>query len=719
MKVLCSIILSTCFLIPPSLNAETYVRGGYVSGTWTLNGSPYFLLSDCTIHSDSSLIIEPGVDVFLRAFTRLEIQGQLLAEGTESDSIVFTAYDTTLGSSSLDFVDTDFSSMDSSKLVYCEISYGVAGRWLHDDMHGGGLFIQNSSRLLISHCLIVHNHTRSFTGQNGEDYGYGGDGGDGECVTTGHGGAIYCESSNPLIEYSQISYNFTGDATGGTGGLGEDFENLIVPLGVWGGDGGNGGYGYSGKGGAIYFLNCDAITVENSLFSFNNTGIGHGSHGGDGGEATNYYQAWGGWGGFGGEGRGGAGGAFYLQNSSGLLAGNLIYSNSTGMGIGDYGGDGGNAYTAGGSAYAGPGRNGGKGRGGNGSAVYLDSSDIQMYNCLIFQNKTGGGTGGDGGLEGSTGTIWPDDIGNVNAEIMKPSRPDNSDNGGRGGDGIGGSGYAVYSGPESSIAIDNCTIANHTLLSIGEGGSGGGGYGGGSGTSVNGSHIIYGQNVTISNSIIWDNASPLIDSTNTVNYTCIEGGFSGFGNFETDPLFTNAIEGSFYLSQIAAGQAQQSPCVDAGDPSAPLINGTTRTDGYPDEGILDLGFHYSQGEQSGIASNSGKPIDQEDIRDNETLTGEEETIADLSIPEDYCFCKGYPNPFNASIVLKFGLPDASLVNLSIYDAMGRFIWKIVESQYQPGYHSVIFEGRGLPSGIYFARLTAGNFTQTQKLVLLK
>ena len=77
-----------------------------------------------------------------------------------------------------------------------------------------------------------------------------------------------------------------------------------------------------------------------------------------------------------------------------------------------------------------------------------------------------------------------------------------------------------------------------------------------------------------------------------VTFSDIQGGWPGTGNINDDPLFVSGPDGDYYLSQIAAGQGQQSPCVDAGDPASPMIIGTTRTDGVQDEGIVDMGYHY-------------------------------------------------------------------------------------------------------------------------------
>jgi hypothetical protein len=78
-----------------------------------------------------------------------------------------------------------------------------------------------------------------------------------------------------------------------------------------------------------------------------------------------------------------------------------------------------------------------------------------------------------------------------------------------------------------------------------------------------------------------------------------------------------------------------------------------------------------------------------------------------------------PNPFNPSTTLSYELPAASELKLTVFDTAGRLVATLAEGRQLAGAHSVIFEGSDLPSGIYFARLAAGEFTQTQKLVLLK
>jgi hypothetical protein len=76
------------------------------------------------------------------------------------------------------------------------------------------------------------------------------------------------------------------------------------------------------------------------------------------------------------------------------------------------------------------------------------------------------------------------------------------------------------------------------------------------------------------------------------HYNNIEDYDTSGDNLDADPLFVPGPVGCYYLSQTAAGQSVQSPCVDAGGPASSLIDGTTRSDEVLDAGVLDMGYHY-------------------------------------------------------------------------------------------------------------------------------
>ncbi|RJP77052.1 MAG: T9SS C-terminal target domain-containing protein [Candidatus Zixiibacteriota bacterium] len=94
------------------------------------------------------------------------------------------------------------------------------------------------------------------------------------------------------------------------------------------------------------------------------------------------------------------------------------------------------------------------------------------------------------------------------------------------------------------------------------------------------------------------------------------------------------------------------------------------------------------------------------------------TSSVASLPERVAFSAS-PNPFNPTTVASYELRAASYVSLRVYDTAGREVAALVNGWREAGAHKVTFDASGLPSGIYFARLSAGNLTQTQKLILLK
>ncbi|NNL22207.1 MAG: choice-of-anchor D domain-containing protein [Ignavibacteriaceae bacterium] len=106
-----------------------------------------------------------------------------------------------------------------------------------------------------------------------------------------------------------------------------------------------------------------------------------------------------------------------------------------------------------------------------------------------------------------------------------------------------------------------------------------------------------------------------------------------------------------------------------------------------------------------------------------SLSGGTDTVTTVGtsqeIPTDYVLYQNYPNPFNPNTIIEFRIPLVGLVNLKIYDILGREITTLVNEEMQAGNYKIDFDASTLASGIYFYTLQAGDFVATKKMILLK
>jgi hypothetical protein len=91
----------------------------------------------------------------------------------------------------------------------------------------------------------------------------------------------------------------------------------------------------------------------------------------------------------------------------------------------------------------------------------------------------------------------------------------------------------------------------------------------------------------------------------------------------------------------------------------------------------------------------------------------------IGIPREFSLAPVYPNPFNATATLTFGVPFTSHVQLEVFNLLGQKVADIVNSDVTSGYHQVQWNPTDLPSGVYLVRIMAADFRQTQKVVLMK
>lgn len=224
--------------------SQTTISGGSVFGHWPLSGSPYIINGSIQIPNDSTLTIDPGVTVNFQGTYKFLINGRLLAIGTATDTIVFTAADTSIGWRGIRFVNTGVNN-DSSKIIYCKIQYGKATGATPENK-GGGIYFENVSKVRVSKSVISN------------------------CTANDAGGGLYCFQSSPIISNCLIAYNSSYEGGGiyfknssPTITQNNILNNLAMII--------------SGKGGGIYFEGTSSsplITLNN--ISYNSSHVSGG-----------------------------------------------------------------------------------------------------------------------------------------------------------------------------------------------------------------------------------------------------------------------------------------------------------------------------------------------------------------------------------------------------------------------------------------------------------
>jgi len=99
------------------------------------------------------------------------------------------------------------------------------------------------------------------------------------------------------------------------------------------------------------------------------------------------------------------------------------------------------------------------------------------------------------------------------------------------------------------------------------------------------------------------------------------------------------------------------------------------------------------------------------------LTPVEEEV--INTPARYQLFQNYPNPFNPATTITYSIPENSKVELRVFDMLGKEVLTLVNEEKSAGEHKVTFNASHFVSGVYIYNLTAGAFTQTRKMILLK
>ncbi len=720
-------LLALLSLSAPAGATVIYVSGDQ-TGTWAAD--TVIVTAEVRVPPGQSLTIIPGVEVLFSVYCKLIVDNgaTLRAVGTPADSIRFDVLPPNVNWHGVRFL----SASDSSRLEYCILTHGKATGSV-EDRRGGAIYCTDSSPI-ISHNTIS-----------------------GNSALYGQGGGLYCSGSSSIISYNLISANQalhpeTGGMADGAGLYCAGSNATIcfntisgnIASGSWSADGGgifcSGGntiiscnfisanqvhqseWGGSAAGGGIYCPAGSTIISNNTISG--NSASGQASRGS--GISCSYSSP---------------------TITGNTITGNIASCEMTGI---DACGSGISCFhsspTIKSNTISG---NSAVGLWSKGGGIFLADSRPAIIGNSISGNSASGYQSNGGGIYCMS---------NSNPTVDGNTIINNSTS-------INGYGGGIYSS-NSSPNLINCILwANSQQQFYVSGGSPQINYsdiqGGYAGT---GNIAIYPAFVDTAQDdyrLHW--GSPCIDTgdPNPI-YNDPDGTRADMGAWYYDqtmpmrilltpynqPIQIPASGGSFQYAIQATNIASSTLLVPLWC-NLTLPNGTTfgpvlgpvrislgsgqtisrlRTQNISAHAPGGL-YHYNAFAVAvGDTSEDSFTFTKLGAGDwglgagdwtntGESFEGQEEAV--LIHPSSFILQPSHPNPFNPTTAISFELRDASYVSLRVYDSAGRLVTTLVNGWRDASDHQITFDGSGLPSGIYFAKLVAGDYSQVQKLILLK
>jgi len=651
-------VLVFCSLLT-MLTAEDTIPGGNVSGTWYAANSPYYIAGNIAVPSGDTLTIEPGVDVIFLGYYRLNVNGQLVADGTASDSIRFVPQDTTVGWRGL-----YYALMSTQQLSYCDIKYArESGIWLQAVLislrvshctithcrsdYGGGIRVQGlHDTLNISHSTIAYNTAETDAGGKGggiylfygkltmdsctvhanraviptEDYYH-----------TVRGGGIYIGAAtfDVTISNSSITDNFIGLSNGGKS------------IGIYPPD----------RGGGIYNGSEGPVTIFNCLISGNQANV---DWRGGGGIASDVN-------------------ANMITLSNCEISHNWTYVNAGG---------------------------------------FETSSDANIINCTFSGNyyftimcfvDAGGRTcnvlnsvvaynnSGIYFAGGSTCTltIWHCDI--IDDCQNTPAGFGVLDTVNYNGDSCDCF-FNIFMDPQfvDTANGDLHLLAGSPCIDAGD------------------PTYPYDPDSTIADQgcYFFDQRMPSIAlSTIALDF----GGVSVGQSADLPFIIYNLGEGILRISDISNNLAV---FVHNWSPLDSIV---------PPGDSLEVMVTFTPDDTTTF--NDTCWIDNNDTLCCVTLTGQGlptgVTEGASVVPKAFALRQPLPNPCKAYTRIHFELPEASVVSLSVYDVNGRLVSQLINGLYEVGIHEAILDASALSAGVYFYRLKSAGYSAIRKIIVTK
>ncbi len=148
------------------------------------------------------------------------------------------------------------------------------------------------------------------------------------------------------------------------------------------------------------------------------------------------------------------------------------------------------------------------------------------------------------------------------------------------------------------------------------------------------------------------------------------------------------------------------------------INGQFTTVGFiPGAGTTTENQSYTFTDKQVLAGSHSYRLKQIDFDGSYSYSNTIEV--DVTTPLTFNLSQNYPNPFNPTTKINYSVPFDSKVTISVYSVTGELVMELVNDNVSSGSYSVDFDGSNLASGMYIYKMTAGSFTQTNKMMLMK
>ena len=766
------IVLSVLLFFTASGIAQTNISPGNVSGTWRLTYSPYHIYGEITIPNDSTLIIEPGAEVVFMGHYKFNVQGRLLAVGTEEDSIRFTAEDKAAGWHGIRFVGTA-NTNDTSKIVYCVLRNGNANTGSGSDRCGGALLIDRYDKVFVSHCLF---HSNMNSGQISTTIGgaviflqsasptirdntFSNNTGTTDCaimslngnavishnvLSTNKGphGPIVCVYGTPIISGNVISGNVTTRAGGGIFTMTSTAiitNNIIIKNQCFGGEGEGGGikcwiddkpiiinntiaYNTATHGGGICCnQNADPLVINNILWG-NTASDGNQVNCLEGGSDPNFFfcDIQGGKEGFGGTGSG----VYYTGQYENNVDVDPLFKNATAV---DFR-----------LSDASPCISGGIDSLEIAGAWYHVPSFCIMGNPRPSPAGTNPDLGACESVLGTSGLAYAHD-----ARVSRHGR-----------DTVG-----ITARVENSLAhalvvvarltdglgalIDSLTLQDDGLHGDNTADDGLWGYQYVPGKDDTIRITIRTDDLTVGTSRTLPDAATILFTRKaifTVDIRSVNLGSISrtLSRFDTTFLVWNT---GYAPDSLTVSVDPMNVVPDTAVSAFPKMFTLTPGDSQKVTFRINPGFLVPQFYNAQVIVEAKSAFGQSRFEKNYyfdvVVTGL--ATGPLGPPSVFALYQNYPNPFNPTTTICYDLPNRSQATLIIFNTLGQEVATLVDGEMEAGYHQVQFDASAMSSGVYFFRLSVstlsaqadrdhvrqerngqtGDFVQTRKLVLLR